>query len=206
MPNRVLYRDRLEQSLSRAKHHGRHVAVMTLHIDKLKEINSLHGQHIGDMLLRQAAQRLRGLVREGDTVARASSSVFSIALADVAHTGDVIMVARKITSAFAEPILVDDTELFVAVRIGIAVYPDDGDDSDTILKNAEVALNISRREAGNTYRFYTPEINTRAMERFEIERELRHALERNELVSALPTGGGYEDGKNHRLRSAAALA
>lgn len=182
MPNRVLYRDRLEQSLSRAKHHGRHVAVMTLHIDKLKEINSLHGQHIGDMLLRQAAQRLRGLVREGDTVARASSSVFSIALADVAHTGDVIMVARKITSAFAEPILVDNTELFVAVRIGIAVYPDDGDNSDTILKNAEVALNISRREAGNTYRFYTPEINTRAMERFEIERELRHALERNELV------------------------
>lgn len=182
LPNRVLYRDRLEQSLSRAKHHGRHVAVMTLHIDKLKEINSLHGQHIGDMLLRQAAQRLRGLLREGDTVARASSSVFSLALADVAHTGDVIMVARKITSAFAEPILVNDTELFVTVRIGIAVYPDDGDEIDTILKNAEVALNISRREAGNTYRFYTPEINTRAMERFEIERELRHALERNELA------------------------
>ncbi len=182
LPNRVLYRDRLEQSLSRAKHHDRHVAVMTLHVDKLKEINSLHGQHTGDMLLRQAAQRLRRLVREGDTVARASSSVFSIALADVAQTADVIMVARKITDAFAKPILVDDIELFVTVRIGIAIYPDDGDDIDTILKNAEVALNISRREAGNSYRFYTPEINTRAMERFEIERELRHALDRNELT------------------------
>ncbi|MHB8742504.1 MAG: bifunctional diguanylate cyclase/phosphodiesterase [Sulfuricaulis sp.] len=182
LPNHILYRDRLEQSLSRAKHHGRHVGVMTLHVDKLKEINSLHGQHTGDKLLRRTAERLRGLVREGDTVARASSSVFSVALADVAHPGDIITIARKITSAFAEPILLDGTELFVTVRIGISIYPGDSDDIDTILKNSEVALNISRREAGNSYRFYTPEINSRAMERFEIERELRHALERNELT------------------------
>lgn len=181
LPNRMLHRDRLEQSLSRAKHHGRHVAVMTLHVDRLKEINSLHGQHVGDMLLREAARRLRVLVREGDTVARASSSVFSVVLADVAHTRDVIMVARKIIDVFAEPIQLNGTEYYVAVRIGIAVYPDDGDNIDTILKNAETALNISRRETGNTYRFYTPEINTRAMERFEVEQELRHALERNEL-------------------------
>jgi diguanylate cyclase (GGDEF)-like protein len=182
LPNRDLFRDRLEQSLSRARHHGRHVAVMMLHIDRLKEINSLHGQHVGDMLLREAARRLRGLVREGDTVARAGSSVFSAALADVAHTRDVILVARKITNVFAEPIDLEDTEFYVTIRIGIAVSPEDGDDVDTILKNAEVALNISQREAGSTYRFYTPEINTRALERFEIEQELRHALERNEFI------------------------
>jgi diguanylate cyclase (GGDEF)-like protein len=181
LPNRDLFRDRLEQSLSRARHHGRHVAVMMLHIDRLKEINSLHGQHVGDMLLREAARRLRGLVREGDTVARAGSSVFSIVLADVAHTRDVALVARKITNVFAEPIDLEDTEFYVTIRIGIAVSPEDGDDMDTVLKNAEVALNISQREAGSTYRFYTPEINTRALERFEIEQELRHALERNEF-------------------------
>jgi EAL domain-containing protein (putative c-di-GMP-specific phosphodiesterase class I) len=134
------------------------------------------------MLLREAARRLRGLVREGDTVARAGSSVFSAALADVAHTRDVILVARKITNVFAEPIDLEDTEFYVTIRIGIAVSPEDGDDVDTILKNAEVALNISQREAGSTYRFYTPEINTRALERFEIEQELRHALERNEFI------------------------
>lgn len=182
LPNRDLYRDRLEQSLSRARHHKRHVAVMMLHIDRLKEVNSLHGQHVGDMLLREAARRLRGMVREGDTVARAGSSVFSIVLSDVAHTRDVILVARKITNIFAEPIDLEDMEFYVTIRIGIAVSPEDGDDVETILKNAEVALNISQREAGNTYRFYTPEINTRAMERFEIERELRRALERRELV------------------------
>jgi EAL domain-containing protein (putative c-di-GMP-specific phosphodiesterase class I) len=134
------------------------------------------------MLLREAARRLRGLVREGDTVARAGSSIFSAALADVAHTRDVILVARKITNVFAEPIELEDTEFYVTIRIGIAVSPEDGDDVDTILKNAEVALNISQREAGSTYRFYTPEINTRALERFEIEQELRHALERNEFI------------------------
>ena len=182
LPNRALYRDRLEQSLARAKHHGHHVAVMTLHIDKLKEINSIHGQHTGDLLLRAAARQLHDLVREGDTVARASSSVFNIALADMAHTGDVIMVARKLTNAFAEPILVEGIEFFVGVHIGIAIYPDDSDNIDTVLKHAEIALNISRRETGNVYRFYTPEINTRAMERFEIERELRRALERNEFT------------------------
>ncbi|MEW6331784.1 MAG: EAL domain-containing protein, partial [Pseudomonadota bacterium] len=182
LPNRDLYRDRLEQSLSRARHHGRHVAVMMLHIDRLKEVNSLHGQQVGDMLLREAARRLRAMVREGDTVARAGSSVFSVVLSDVAHTRDVILVARKITNIFAEPIDLEDAEFYVTIRIGIAVSPEDGDDVETILKNAEVALNISQREAGNTYRFYTPEINTRAMERFEIERELRRALERRELV------------------------
>ena len=182
LPNRVLHRDRLEQALSRAKHHGRHVAVMTLHIDRLKEINSLHGQHVGDMLLREAARRLRLLVREGDTVARASSSVFSIVLVDVAHTRDIILVARKITNIFAEPIRLESAEFYVAARIGIAVFPDDGDDIDTILKNSEIALNIARRETANTYCFYTPEINTRAVERFEIERELRHALKQDEFV------------------------
>jgi len=182
LPNRVLFRDRLEQSLARARHHGRHVAVMALYIDRLKEINSIYGQHVGDMLLREAARRLRGLVREGDTVARASSSAFNIVLADVAHTGDVIMIARKIMDVFVAPVVADGTELFVPVRIGIAVYPDDGGDIETILKSAGVALNISQRETGSTYRFYTPEINVRATERFEIERDLRHALERRELA------------------------
>jgi diguanylate cyclase (GGDEF)-like protein len=181
LPNRVLFHDRLEQSLARARHHGRHVAVMSLYVDRLKEINSIYGQHVGDILLRESARRLRGLVREGDTVARASSSAFNIVLADVAHTGDVIMIARKIVDAFVTPVVTDGAELFVSVRIGIAVYPDDGDNIEAILKSAEVALNISQRETGSTYRFYTPEINVRATERFEIERDLRHALERGEL-------------------------
>ncbi|MBI3547065.1 MAG: EAL domain-containing protein [Gammaproteobacteria bacterium] len=182
LPNRSLHRDRLEQSLTRAKHHARHVAVMTLHIDRLKEVNSIHGQHVGDMLLREVARRLQNLVRQGDTVGRAGSSAFGIILTDIAHTGDVILIARKIINAFTGSISFDGVELFVTVRIGIAVYPDDGDDIDTVLKNAEVALNIARRETDNNYRFYTPEINTRALERFEVERELRHALERNELA------------------------
>ncbi|MHB8534555.1 MAG: bifunctional diguanylate cyclase/phosphodiesterase [Sulfuricaulis sp.] len=182
LPNRVLFRDRLEQSLARAKHHGRHVAVLSMHIDRLNDINSIHGQHVGDALLREAARHLRGLVRDGDTVARSSSSAFNIVLADVAHTGDVIMVARKIMGAFALPMQVEETELFVPVRIGIAVYPDDGDNIETILKNAGTALTISQRESGSSYRFYTPEINVRASERFEIERDLHHALERGELA------------------------
>jgi diguanylate cyclase (GGDEF)-like protein len=182
LPNRALFRDRLEQSLARARYHGRHVAVLSLYLDRLKEINSVYGLRIGDALLREAGRRLSALVRDGDTVARAGSATFNVVLADVAHTGDVIMIARKIVEAFSRPMIAEGTELFAAVRIGIAIFPDDGQDIETILRNAEIALNISQRETGGTYRFYTAEINVRATERFEIERDLRHALERGELA------------------------
>ena len=182
LPNRVLFADRLDQALARSRFQSRHVAVLIARLDRFKEINTFHGHHAGDAMLQEVGRRLTTVVRNGDTVARTGSAAFGIVLADVGQPADSAMVARKIVQALERPLEVAGKEIFVALRIGIAVAPNDGADSETLLRSADAALHLPSNNDGTTYRFYTPEIDVNARKRMDIERELRHALKRNEFA------------------------
>ncbi len=182
LPNRVLFADRLDQALARSRFRSRHVAVLIARLDRFKEINTFHGHHAGDAALQEVGRRLTAVVRNGDTVARTGSAAFGIILADVGQPGDSAMVARKIVQALERPLEVAGKEVFVALRIGIAVAPNDGADSETLLRSADAALHLPSNNDGTTYRFYTPEIDVNARKRMDVERELRHALKRDELA------------------------
>ncbi|MDP2267627.1 MAG: diguanylate cyclase, partial [Deltaproteobacteria bacterium] len=140
LPNRNLSQDRLGQALSYARRHGRDLAVMFIDLDQFKNINDSLGHNIGDLLLKQVSARLAGCVREGDTVARQGGDEFVVILADVAAEVDVTAVTRKILRAMADPYAIESHELYVTCSIGIALFPKDGEDSQTLLKNADTAL------------------------------------------------------------------
>lgn len=182
LPNRVLYTDRLDQALVREHYSGRHVAVVMAHIDRFKEFNTVYGYEAGDLVLQEVARRLMQSVRLGDTVARTGSSAFGIVLTDVSQPADAALVARNIAQAFEAPITIEDRDLYITLRLGIAVSPSDGRDAEALLRNASAALHMVEREAGTRYRFYTPELDLRAQERLNIERQLYRALERNEFA------------------------
>ncbi|MHB1619641.1 MAG: EAL domain-containing protein [Sulfuricella sp.] len=182
LPNRNLSRDRLGQALSYARRHGRDLALMFIDLDHFKNINDSLGHNIGDLLLKQVSARLAGCVREGDTVARQGGDEFVVILSDVAAEEDISVVTRKILTAMAEPFDIDGHELYVSCSIGIALYPRDGEDAETLLKNADAALYRAKDLGRNNAQFFTAEMNVKAMERLMLENGLRHALERNEFV------------------------
>ena len=182
LPNRNLSRDRLDQAISYARRHGRDLALMFIDLDHFKNINDSLGHNIGDMLLRQVSARLTGCVREGDTVARQGGDEFVVILADVATEEDVTAVTRKILRAMADSYAIDGHELYVTCSIGIAMFPKDGEDSQTLLKNADTALYRAKDLGRNNSQFYAAEMNLKALERLQMENGLRHALERNEFV------------------------
>ncbi|BAU48866.1 diguanylate cyclase [Sulfurifustis variabilis] len=181
LPNRVLFADRLDQALARERYRRRHVAVLMAHVDRFKEINSLHGHPVGDALLREIARRLSDAIRTGDTIARTGTAAFGLILTDVAQPGDAAIVARKIARTLEAPVEIEGREFYITLGIGASVAPGDGNDTETLLRNADTALHMVGNESGTRYRLYTPEIDARARNRFEIERELRRAIERREL-------------------------
>jgi diguanylate cyclase (GGDEF)-like protein len=182
LPNRVLFADRLDQALARERYRRRHVAVLMAHVDRFKEINSLHGHPVGDALLREIARRLSATIRTGDTIARTGTAAFGIILTDVAQPGDAAIVARKIARSLETPVEIEGREFYITLGIGASVAPGDGNDTETLLRNADTALHMVGSESGTRYRLYTPEIDAKARSRFEIERELRRAIERGELA------------------------
>ncbi len=182
LPNRNLSQDRLGQALSFARRHGRDLAVMFIDLDHFKNINDSLGHNIGDLLLKQVSARLAGCVREGDTVARQGGDEFVVILSEIAAEEDATVVARKILKAMVEPFTIEGHELYVTCSIGIALYPKDGEDGQTLLKNADAAMYRAKDLGRNNVQFYAAEMNAKAMERLTLENGLRHALERNEFV------------------------
>ena len=155
LPNRALFLDRLTQVLTRALWHKRLVPVLFLDLDHFKRINDTLGHSVGDLLLKAVAEQLTTCVREGDTVARLGGDEFVVALADVARAEDVTKVAQKIINALYEPFLLEGRELFITASIGISVYPNDAQDAETLIKNADMAMYRAKEYGRNNYQHFS---------------------------------------------------
>ena len=182
LPNRVLLQDRMKYAMGEADQRDRLVAVMFLDLDRFKTINDTLGHDTGDALLKAVAERLAICLRPGDTVSRLGGDEFSIVLANVAHVDDVTSVAQKIVGQFLSPFRIGGRDLFVGPSIGITLYPLDEKDTASLLKDADAAMYHAKKLGGNTFQFYTPELNVRVARRLELETGLRQALERQEFV------------------------
>jgi len=181
LPNRTLLAQRLEQTLVDADTNERLAAVLFIDLDRFKIINDTLGHAIGDELLRVVARRLTESVRPGDTVARYGGDEFVIVLANVAHVDDVTRVAEKVVGRLAPPMTIAGRELFVTPSIGITLYPLDERHGEELLRAADTAMYKAKERGGNTYEFFTPELNLRAQRRFTLEAHLRQSFDRGEL-------------------------
>jgi len=198
LPNLLLLRDRIEQALVVARRHQRAAAVLYLDIDNFKHINDSLGHAAGDDLLKTLAARLAAAVREGDTVARQGGDEFVLLLADLADADAVSALIAKLTAAVAAPAVVAGRELRVTCSIGVALYPRDGDDAPTLLRNADTAVYRAKELGRDTFQFYAAEMNARVIERMAMEDDLRLALRRGEFEvhyqPRVDLGGGEING------------
>lgn len=181
LPNRTLFYDRLEQGISRATWHKRSVAVLFLDLDHFKMINDTLGHAFGDLLLKLVAERLIHCIREGDTVARLGGDEFVVMLDSLKEPQDAIVVGQKIIESLANPFTLENRELFITTSMGIALYPSDGQNCETLLKNADTAMYRAKEQGRNHYQLYSPALNGKASDRFMLENHLRRALERREF-------------------------
>ena len=181
LPNRVLFFDRLQQTLAQAGRRELLAAVMFLDLDRFKVVNDTLGHAIGDELLRHVAQRLAGCVRLGDTVARFSGDEFVLIVNDLHGAEDARHIAKKVLEAFEDPFRIGGHEVFASTSIGISMFPSDCDNEQALLKNADSAMYRAKESGRNNFQFYTREMNARAMYRLDLENSLRHALERGEF-------------------------
>ncbi len=181
LPNRALLSDRIRQTIADASWHGRNFGLMVLDLDRFKEINDTLGHGVGDLLLREAADRLLGCVRIYDTVARLGGDEFAILLPEVRSGNDLDTIARKIIAAFNQPFMIDGRELFVSTSIGIALYPEDSADIDALFRYADSAMYHAKKQKGNNFQFYSADLTASLAGRVLIEAALRKAMGRSEL-------------------------
>jgi diguanylate cyclase (GGDEF)-like protein/PAS domain S-box-containing protein len=181
LPNRSLLADRLARSLALAHRHGHRVAVLFRDIDHFKWINDTRGHLVGDALLRRVGEEVSTCVRSSDTVSRYGGDEFVIVLAELQHAEDSAKGVNKIMTALAAPHTLGDQELRITVSIGISVYPDDGENADTLLTRADIALYHAKEEGRDGYRFFEPRLNARAVDRQVMEAGLRRAVEHQEF-------------------------
>jgi diguanylate cyclase (GGDEF)-like protein/PAS domain S-box-containing protein len=182
LPNRMLLNDRIGQAIASEPRHAKHIAVLFLDLDGFKHINDSLGHPIGDRLLQSVARRLVECVRASDTVSRQGGDEFVVLLSRGAQWVDAATVAKRMLQAVAEPHSIDGRDLHITTSIGVSVYPDDGEDAETLIKNADTAMYQAKENGRHRYQFFTPAMNARAVERQSIEQGLRQAMERQEFV------------------------
>ncbi|OGT20994.1 MAG: hypothetical protein A2V90_08635 [Gammaproteobacteria bacterium RBG_16_57_12] len=182
LPNRILFNDRLEHAMQRAQREERQMAVLFLDLDRFKTINDSLGHPVGDLLLKLVADRIRKTMREEDTVARLGGDEFIMLLEDVRDTQDIALLAQKLIQEFNTPFIVHERELHLGISMGISLFPRDGTDSATLIKNADAAMYRAKEEGRNDYQFYTTSLTTAVFERLTLESALRSALQNREFV------------------------
>ncbi len=182
LPNRVLFYDRLKQAIAQAKRNDWVVGVMFIDVDRFKNVNDTMGHAVGDRLLQQVSERLKGTVRSGDTVGRLGGDEFAVVLSNLSSAQDANLVAQKMMACFAEPFRLEGTDVYVTASIGITLYPDDSTEQDILIRNADAAMYKAKEIGRDSYQFYTPEMNTKALESLGMESSLRRALDRGEYL------------------------
>jgi diguanylate cyclase (GGDEF)-like protein/PAS domain S-box-containing protein len=182
LPNRMLFNDRLSQAITLAPRHNKKVGVLFLDLDGFKHINDSLGHPIGDKLLQSIAKCLVNCVRSSDTVSRQGGDEFVVLLSEMEQSEDAAISALRMLQAVAEPHSIDHHDLHVTTSIGVSVYPDDGKDAETLIKNADTAMYQAKENGRQSYQFFKPAMNVRAVERQSIEENLRRALERQEFL------------------------
>jgi diguanylate cyclase (GGDEF)-like protein/PAS domain S-box-containing protein len=181
LPNRFMFSQILNLAIDSAHRYHRKLAVFFIDLDRFKNINDTLGHEAGDYLLCEMAARLKQCLRASDVVGRLGGDEFVVMLPEPENTEQIATVAQKILSASLEPIYINGQECRVTASIGICVYPDDGRDEQTLMKNADIAMYRAKEEGKNNYQFYSPDIEARSLERLVLENNLRMALERNEF-------------------------
>jgi diguanylate cyclase (GGDEF)-like protein/PAS domain S-box-containing protein len=182
LPNRMLLNDRIRQAIVSAQRHTKQVAVLFLDLDGFKHINDSLGHSVGDKLLQSISKRLVDCGRAADTVSRQGGDEFVVLLSEVQHSEDAAIAAARMLLAVAQAHSVDEHELHVTTSIGVSIYPDDGLDAETLIKNADTAMYQAKENGRQNYQYFKPAMNERAVERQSIEGGLRRALERQEFT------------------------
>jgi len=182
LPNRMLLNDRIRQAIGCAQRHQKQVAVLFLDLDGFKHINDSLGHSIGDKLLQSIGKRLVDCGRATDTISRQGGDEFVVLLSEVQRSEDAAVAASRMLMAVAEAHCVDEHELHVTTSIGVSIYPDDGMDAETLIKNADTAMYQAKENGRQSYQYFKPAMNARAVERQSVEESLRRALERRELT------------------------
>lgn len=182
LPNRVLLGERLNHCLEKTARHAGTLGLIILDIDRFKEINDTHGHDLGDLLLHEAAERLRRLVRDYDTVARLGGDEFAIVLPNIREAADLGSISRKILDSLAQPFALGSQEAFISASIGIAVFPSDGSNATELFQYADSALYDAKDRGRAGFRFYSAELTAKAKERAMLEMALRRAEAAGELA------------------------
>ncbi|BBP00973.1 EAL domain-containing protein [Sulfuriferula nivalis] len=181
LANRKLFKDRLEVAIAQAKRYKHTLALMFLDLDRFKVVNDTLGHVVGDHLLIEVAARLQKCLREGDTLGRQGGDEFTLLLPQIVNKESAVSTAEKIIKACGEPFYIDGNELYVPMSIGIAFYPENGENVDTLIKNADIAMYDSKAKGRNRFQLYSASMNTKFDERFSLEVQMHKALERDEF-------------------------
>lgn len=181
LPNRLLFRDRMEQALAVSRRLGTSVALLFVDLDRFKVINDTLGHEAGDLLLQEVARRLVGCMREEDAVARTGGDEFVVIQKGLAHPEDAALLATRILEEAGRPFSLAGHEIVTSLSIGISLCPQDGDDAGALLKNADAAMYRAKEKGRNGYQYYSNEMTAAGVERLQLESDLRLALQRDEL-------------------------
>ena len=182
LPNRQLLNGRIQQAISLASRHSKKVAVMFMDLDGFKHINDSLGHATGDKLLQSVASRLLSCIRGSDTVSRQGGDEFVVLLSEVEHSDDPAISAKRILQSVARAHNIDSHDLHVTASIGVSIYPDDGSDALTLIRNADTAMYQAKENGRHGYQFFKPAMNIRAVERQSIEEELQRAVKKREFT------------------------
>ncbi|MCU7943031.1 MAG: EAL domain-containing protein [Candidatus Thiodiazotropha sp. (ex Cardiolucina cf. quadrata)] len=181
LPNRSLFRDRLNMAMAQSKRSGKKLAVMYLDMDRFKIINDSLGHYVGDELLKMVGQRLRSELREADTLARVGGDEFNLLIPEINDIQDARNLAEKILRLTLEPFIIKNEEIFISFSIGISIYPSDGDTKDSLIKHADIAMYKVKNAGKNGYAFYSEKMKAHFSQSLDIENGLRKAISTNEL-------------------------
>lgn len=182
LPNRLLLNDRIDHALQHAHRENGKIALFFIDLDRFKNVNDSLGHPVGDQLLKKVASRIKSMIREGDTLARLGGDEFVILLEDISSTKDLAILAKKVIEIFVDPFFIIGHELQLTISLGISLYPRDGLDSATLIKNADAAMYRAKEVGRNNYQFYTSALTSVVFERLILESALRQALKNNELI------------------------